>query len=47
MCSNTTKRRVSQCLTSECNSMEKLGIVMDFKAKTITIDDIILPMRKI
>ncbi len=24
-----------------CNSMEKLGIVMDFKAKTITINDII------
>ena len=30
-----------------CNSMEKLGIVMDFKAKTITIDEIILPMRNI
>jgi hypothetical protein len=28
-----------------CNSMEKLGIVMDFKAKSITIDEIILPMR--
>jgi hypothetical protein len=28
-----------------CNSMEKLGIVMDFKTKTITINDIILPMR--
>ncbi len=27
--------------------MEKLGIVMDFKAKTITIDEIILPMRNI
>jgi hypothetical protein len=26
-----------------CNSMEKLGIVMDFKAKSITIDEIILP----
>ena len=30
-----------------CNSMEKLGIVLDFKAKVITIDDIILPMRNI
>jgi len=30
-----------------CNSMEKLGIVLDFKAKTITIDEIILPMRNI
>ena len=30
-----------------CNSMEKLDIVMDFKAKTITIDEIILPMRNI
>jgi hypothetical protein len=29
------------------NSMEKLSIVMDFKAKMITIDDIILPMRNI
>jgi hypothetical protein len=28
-----------------CNSMEKLGIIMDFKAKTITINEIILPMR--
>ncbi len=28
-----------------CNSTEKLGIVMDFKAKTITINEIILPMR--
>jgi hypothetical protein len=27
-----------------CNSMEKLGIVMDFKTKPITIDEIILPM---
>jgi hypothetical protein len=30
-----------------CNSMENLGIVMDFKTKSITIDDIILPMRNI
>jgi hypothetical protein len=30
-----------------CNSMEKLGIVMDFKTKSITIDKIILPMRNI
>ncbi len=30
-----------------CNSMEKLGIIMDFKARTITIDNIILPMRNI
>ncbi len=28
-----------------CKSMEKLGIVMDFKTKSITIDEIILPMR--
>jgi hypothetical protein len=28
-----------------CNSMERLGVVMDFKNKTITIDEIILPMR--
>jgi hypothetical protein len=26
-------------------TMKKLGIVLDFKAKTITIDEIILPMR--
>jgi hypothetical protein len=30
-----------------CNSMKRLGIVMDFKSKTITIDEIILPMRNI
>jgi hypothetical protein len=30
-----------------CNSMEKLGFVMDFKTKSITIDEIILPMRNI
>ncbi len=30
-----------------CNSMEMLGIVMDFKAKTITNDEIILPMKNI
>jgi hypothetical protein len=30
-----------------CNSMEKLGIIMDFKAKSINIDEIILPMRNI
>ena len=30
-----------------CNSMEKLGIVLDFKARSITIDEIILPMRNI
>ena len=30
-----------------CNSMEKLGIVLDFKAKSITIDEIILPMKNI
>ena len=30
-----------------CNSMEKLGIVMDFKAKSITIDKIILPVQNI
>ena len=28
-----------------CNSMERLGIVINFKHKTITIDEIILPMR--
>jgi hypothetical protein len=27
--------------------MEKLGIVMDFKTKSLTIDEIILPMRNI
>jgi hypothetical protein len=30
-----------------CNSMEKLDIVMDFKTKSITIDEIILPMRNL
>ena len=30
-----------------CNSMEKLGIVLDFKANSITIDEIILPMKNI
>ncbi len=30
-----------------CNSMERLGIVMNFKNKTTTIDYIILPMRNI
>jgi hypothetical protein len=30
-----------------CNSMEKLGIVMDFNTKSITIVEIILPMRNI
>ena len=30
-----------------CKSMKELGIVLNFKAKTITIDEIILPMRDI
>jgi hypothetical protein len=30
-----------------CNSIEKLGIVMDFKTKSITIDETILSMRNI
>ena len=30
-----------------CKSMKKLGVVLDFQAKTITIDEIILPMRNI
>jgi hypothetical protein len=30
-----------------CNALEKLGIVMDFKTRSITIDEIILPMRNI
>ncbi len=27
--------------------MKELGIMLDFKAKTITIDEVILPMRNI
>ena len=30
-----------------CNAMKELGIVLDFQAKQITIDEIILPMRNI
>ena len=30
-----------------CNSMERFGIVLDFKAKSITIDEIMLPMKNI
>ena len=30
-----------------CKSMKELGVVLDFKTKTITIDEIILPMRNI
>ncbi len=30
-----------------CNSMERLGIVMNFQNKMITIDEIMLPMRNI
>ena len=30
-----------------CNSMERLGIVMNLQNKMITIDEIILPMRNI
>ncbi len=30
-----------------CNSMESLGIVMNFKNKTITINEIILPIKNI
>ncbi len=30
-----------------CKSMKELGIVLNFKAKTITINQIILPMRDI
>ena len=30
-----------------CNSMENLDIVLDFKAKSITIDETILSMRNI
>ncbi len=29
------------------DTMKELGIMLDFKAKTITIDEIILPMRNI
>jgi hypothetical protein len=29
------------------NTMKELGIMLDFKAKTITIDEVILPMRNI
>jgi hypothetical protein len=28
-------------------TMKELGIILDFKAKTISIDEIILPMRNI
>jgi hypothetical protein len=28
-------------------TMEELGIMLDFRAKTITIDEVILPMRNI
>ncbi len=28
-------------------TMKELGIILDFKAKTMTIDEIILPMRNI
>jgi hypothetical protein len=45
MCSNTTERWESQCLTSSLGATQ--GIVMDFKAKMIIIDEIILPMRNI
>ena len=30
-----------------CQTMKELGIVLDFRTKEITIDDIILPMRDI
>ena len=30
-----------------CNTMKELGIVLDFRTKQITIDEIILPMRNI
>jgi hypothetical protein len=30
-----------------CNSMERLGIVMNINTKTIAIDEIIIPMRNI
>ena len=30
-----------------CKTMKELGIVLDFRTKDITIDDIILPMRDI
>ena len=30
-----------------CNTMKELGIVLDFRTKQVTIDEIILPMRDI
>ena len=30
-----------------CKTMKELGIVLDFRTKEITIDEIILPMRDI
>ena len=30
-----------------CKTMKELGIVLDFRTKEITIDEIILPMREI
>ena len=30
-----------------CKTMKKLGIVLDFKTKEMTVDEIILPMRDI
>jgi hypothetical protein len=34
-------------LILDTETMKELGIVLDFKAKMITIDEIILPMRNI
>ena len=34
-------------LTLGCNTMKELGIVLDFRTKEITLDEISLPMRDI
>ncbi len=41
------KNRLQYDLILGTETMKKLGIMLDFKAKIITIDEVILPMRNI
>jgi len=44
-CSNETPPMYDLILGKQC--LQDLGVILDFKVKTITIDEILLPMRNI
>ncbi len=44
---NEKMTRLMYDLILGCKTMKEIGIVLDFRTKEITIDDIILPIREI